>query len=70
MKFFRKHKKKNPFLYHLITGTAIITFWRGLWGLLDIYIFPENLVLSYGISTIIGLAILFINDYSIEEIGN
>ncbi len=67
---FRHHKKKNPFIYHLVTGMAMIILWRGLWGLFDVYLFPENQVLSYTLSVFIGLGILFINDWSISELSD
>jgi len=51
-----------------MTGTAIIVFWRGVWGLLDLYLFPDQPLLSYIICIIIGLAIVFINDSSISEL--
>lgn len=69
---FKKYKKTSHFhrsLYYLVTGAGIIIFWRGIWGLLDVYLFPNNPELSYFISAIGGLLILFLNDYSIEEIG-
>jgi len=42
----------------IITSLAIVSFWRGVWGLMDLYLFPENLLLSLLISMAIGLAIL------------
>ena len=66
---FKCRKEKNPFIYHFITGTAIIVFWRGLWGLLDLYLFPGSKELSYIASVIVGLAILYLNDFSISELG-
>ncbi|MBW2992503.1 hypothetical protein KY345_04770, partial [Candidatus Woesearchaeota archaeon] len=42
----------------VIASLAIVSFWRGVWGLMDLYIFPENYLLSYVSSTVIGLAIL------------
>lgn len=67
---FKNHKKRSPFLYHLITGSAIIAAWRGIWGLLDIYLFPGNIALSYAVSAIIGIVILLINDFSISELSD
>jgi len=44
----------------LIASIATVSFWRGIWGLMDIYLFPKNQVLSLIISIIIGLIVLFI----------
>jgi len=43
----------------LIAALAIVSFWRGVWGLMDLYLFPENLALSFGVSIIFGLVILW-----------
>jgi hypothetical protein len=42
----------------IIASLAIVSFWRGVWGLLDIYLLPKNQILSFIISMIIGLLIL------------
>ena len=60
--------KIRPALRSIIIGASIIMFWRGLWGLMDLYIFPENEILSYVIPAIIGLLILFLNDFRLTEI--
>ncbi len=43
-----------------IASLAIVSFWRGVWGLMDLYLFPENFTLSLLVSMIIGLMILII----------
>ena len=53
MKKTRK-KKVAPLSTILIAG-AVIMFWRGVWGLMDVYLFPDNLPISYGISLLISL---------------
>ena len=55
-------------IYAIIIGFAVISFWRGIWGLWTIYVFPENLVLSLWISTITGLIILFFTHHLIKEL--
>lgn len=61
-------KHKHYLLYSIITGLGIIVFWRGIWGLLDLYFFPNNEVLSYSLSLVIGLLILYLNDFSLKEL--
>ncbi|MEW6592630.1 MAG: hypothetical protein AB1305_02960 [Candidatus Hadarchaeota archaeon] len=39
---------------------AVVMLWRGLWGLMDIYLFPNNRKKSYWASFIIGLVIIMI----------
>ena len=63
--FFKKkssHLKKS--LYHLITGIGIVIFWRGIWGLADLYLYPNQPALSYIISLVAGMLILYLNDRS------
>lgn len=45
--------------FTILLGFAIIAFWRGAWGLLDIYLFPNRLELSLWISIFIGIFILY-----------
>ncbi len=70
---FKKYKNRNKlyrFMYHLITGLAMVIFWRGAWGLMDLYLFPGNQALSYVVSIIFGLILLFINDFSASELSD
>lgn len=50
----KSEKKPAPLSAILIAG-AVIMFWRGVWGLMDVYLFPNNLPLSYGISFAISV---------------
>ena len=43
----------------LLLGFAVVNFWRGIWGLMDIYLFPSNQILSFTISVIIGIIIVY-----------
>lgn len=45
--------------YALLIGTSMIMLWRGIWGLLDFYLFPDNRPVSYMTSITIGLIILY-----------
>ena len=63
-------KKTHRNLYSLIIGLAILLYWRGLWGLMDVYLFPNNELISYIVSIVVGLALLFFNDFRLREIEN
>lgn len=43
----------------LLVALAIVLFWRGVWGLMDLYLFPKNLTISYMSSLAIGIVILY-----------
>ena len=47
-------------LITLISAFAIISFWRGIWGLLDLYLLPNNYKLSLILSVLIGIVILLL----------
>lgn len=42
----------------LLVAAGIILFWRGAWGLMDLYIHPTEPLVSYIISLILGLGLL------------
>ncbi|XP_023955123.2 uncharacterized protein LOC112058487 isoform X2 [Bicyclus anynana] len=47
-------------VYHLISFLATVNVWRGIWGLLDIYFFPETPKLSNWFSHVISLVLLIL----------
>ena len=47
-------------LVYLIAVVAVVSMWRGLWGLMDIYLWPNNPKRSNWISFLIGFAIIAI----------
>ncbi len=61
-------RRSHPNLYSILLGVGVILFWRFLWGLCDLYLFPENDLLSYLVSGIVGLILLFFNDFKLKEI--
>ena len=68
---YTKFKRMGSFkqiLFALLIGFAVISFWRGVWGLLDIYLLPNNQSASFWISIIIGIVILTATHYSVKEL--
>ncbi|MCW4043294.1 MAG: hypothetical protein NWE90_06180 [Candidatus Bathyarchaeota archaeon] len=45
---------------YVIVILAVVMIWRGLWGLLDEYLWPNRPKLSYLVSLIIGLILITI----------
>jgi len=77
----KKRKEKNrtkirKIIYAIIIGFAVISFWRGVWGLWDVYVFPRNYTtcfprsypISLWISVIVGLAILLLTHKIMREL--
>lgn len=56
----RKLYRKHPYLYYLLVATSLVFLWRGVWGLLDIYLFAKDNTISFWVSTAIGLILLFV----------
>ena len=59
-----KMRARNQTLVAIVIAFAVIAFWRGVWGLMDYHLFPENLWLSSWVSIAIGIGILGITHYS------
>ena len=50
----------------LVVGVAIVAFWRGAWQLMDLFIFPENYLLSNIVSLLVGLLVLVLMHRAIK----
>lgn len=55
-------------LFALLIGLAVVTFWRGVWGLLDLYLFPNDMELSLWISVIVSIVVLIATHYTVKEL--
>jgi len=51
-------KTHHQTIFGIIIATAVIAFWRGLWGLFDMYLFPSNPVSRFATLVALGLLIL------------
>jgi hypothetical protein len=63
-----KMKFHHQTIFAVIIGFAVICFWRGIWGLLDVYLFPDNYILSLWASFFLGLSILIATHYVTKEL--
>ncbi|MCK5474505.1 MAG: hypothetical protein KAI53_03800 [Candidatus Aenigmarchaeota archaeon] len=63
-----KMKFHHQSFFAIIIAFAVISFWRGVWGLMDEYLFPENYRLSLWISLILGIGILIGTHYITKEL--
>lgn len=61
-------KKKHHLLRALLVVTAVIMIWRGMWNLLDFYLLPENPSVSSVLTILIGVGLLFIDDFRLDEL--
>lgn len=65
-----KKLKKQSFLFYIIAGGGLVFFWRGVWGLADLYLLPHIPAASYIASVVIGIVLLLIDDLKLEELDN
>ena len=52
----------------VIIAFAIVAFWRGVWGLMDLYFFPGAPKLSFIYSILIGIIILFLTKHLMSDL--
>jgi len=52
----------------ILIAFAIISFWRGTWGLMDLYFFPQNYPLSLFASILIGTIILYFTENLVKKL--
>jgi len=64
----KKKKQVKQVFYAIIIGFAVISFWRGIWGLLDLYLIPENPLLSHIVSILVGVLILYFTKHLFDEL--
>ncbi len=62
----RKKVKKN--LNIIIVCVCIIMIWRAVWDMCDLFIFPDNQILSDIICFVIWIVVLLIDDGKLEEL--
>lgn len=61
-------KELHPTVNAIIVVLAIIMLWRGVWGLLDIYLFPGSPTFSALLSIALGALILHFDDFSLKDL--
>lgn len=60
----------RDFIKNLVIVIGVVAVWRGMWNLMDIYIFPEQPFLSNGLCIVIGVLLLYLPDGSFHQMGD
>jgi hypothetical protein len=55
-----KKASMKDVLIIVLSSLGIVGFWRGVWNIMDKFLFPNNFILSQTLSIIIGVTILII----------
>ncbi|MDP2628603.1 MAG: hypothetical protein Q8P15_01750 [Nanoarchaeota archaeon] len=63
----KNHHSRKVF-YTIIIAFAIVSFWRGVWGLMDEFLFPASPTMSFTISIFIGIFILYLTKGLIKHL--
>lgn len=58
----------EKFLRILLVATAIVFVWRGIWGIADVVLLPNNYLLSSTVSLVLGIIILYITHTSFKDL--
>ena len=66
---FKHLKTHHQVIFALIIGFAVISFWRGVWGLWDVYVLPNDYKSSLWLSLVVGLGILAVTHYVTKELA-
>ena len=61
-------KKQHPTANAVIVICAIIMLWRGVWELLNIYLFPGSPTFSNLFSIALGALVLYLDDFSLKDL--
>ena len=67
-KKINKMESHHQILFSILIACGVIAFWRGIWGLMDLYLFPNNNLLSIITSLVLGLSILVATNYTVKEL--
>jgi len=62
-----KLKHSHQVLFSIAISLAMVLFWRGIWGLADLFLFPDDLVMSFAVSVVVGLAILIATGFIVKQ---
>ena len=61
IKDIRKFLNRRKNLAIIIDLLGAIAIWRGVWGIFDSFVFPNNKLLSYLISIILGIILVLLD---------
>lgn len=61
-----KLKSHEQTLFGIAIVAGIVAVWRGLGGLMDLYLLPHDPTMSFSLSILIGLVILGATHYTVN----
>ena len=61
-------QRDKHFVRNIVIAIGVVLVWRGVWHLADMYLFPNNPLLSNIVSLIVGILILYLPDGSLHHL--
>ncbi|MFA6184813.1 MAG: hypothetical protein WCT51_02465 [Candidatus Shapirobacteria bacterium] len=68
LKKVRKFLNRRKNLRIIIDLLGAIAVWWGIWGILDLFVFPENHLVSYVVSIALGFILLIIDGNGLDDL--
>lgn len=62
-----KYLSKKKIVGVFIELIGVILIWRGIWGVLDKFLFPNNPLISYIICILFGFFLVWFDDKKLDE---
>ncbi len=69
-KKFIQLRKSDSNINMILIAIAVVMIWRGVWGILDTFLFPNYPLISYIISLTMGIIILWIDNKKLDELSH
>ena len=60
-------KRRHKVAFAIVIGFAVVAYWRGAWGIMDVFLFPNNYGLRCIVSLALGMGLLAATHYIVEE---
>lgn len=68
--FKRRNLFRDRYFFdNVISAIGVILVWRGVWHLADMYLFPEQPLISNLVSVLVWIMILYLPDGKIDELA-
>lgn len=63
---FKNLKTHHQLIWSLVIVVSLVSIWRGVWGLMDAFIFPNNFLLSVITTLFAGIIMITVTHYKLK----
>lgn len=69
MKIYLTFFKKHTNIHTVMVVAGVVMVWRGLWGIMDLFLFPDFPLLSYWVSLMGGIVLLLlVENFTLKDL--